>query len=231
MRNANRVLTVILMAVCVMSFYGCKTLPKDDSVIPAKEIKEEVTGAKKAEPANIEEPTGEILMLADFNRGVKPNLIGGDFGAWDRDPEDTTQYCEATFDYDVKVGNEGFAMKLVYDVESPEPAYNGFWMKLQNMDFKNYSKIVFAAKRGGEEDTEGSPAARFVVELKNAKGEVGKSMVTGITSDWTIKSVPFKMLSELSDFSKMTEFVIVFEDKRSQPKTGVIYIDNIYVAE
>ena len=28
------------------------------------------------------------LMVADFNSGIKPNNLGGDFGAWITDPAD-----------------------------------------------------------------------------------------------------------------------------------------------
>ena len=37
-------------------------------------------------------------MVADFNSGTKPNNIGGDFGAWIKDPNDPMQGCVESFD-------------------------------------------------------------------------------------------------------------------------------------
>ena len=41
--------------------------------------------------------TDELVIL-DFDTGDKPNNIGGDFGAWDKDPNDETQWCEISFE-------------------------------------------------------------------------------------------------------------------------------------
>ena len=37
-------------------------------------------------------------MIADFNSGTKPNNIGGDFGAWIKDPTDPAQGAVESFD-------------------------------------------------------------------------------------------------------------------------------------
>ena len=64
------------------------------------------------------------LMIADFNTGDKPSNIGGDFGAWNKDPADFTQGCTESFDSANRHGDSGFAMKLEYSVDSKNPAYN-----------------------------------------------------------------------------------------------------------
>ncbi|MDD5072390.1 MAG: hypothetical protein PHO67_04480, partial [Candidatus Omnitrophica bacterium] len=38
------------------------------------------------------------LVIADFDSGDKPNSIGGDFGAWNKDEADMTQGCKMDFD-------------------------------------------------------------------------------------------------------------------------------------
>src|SRR3989338_6354852 len=73
-----------------------------------------------------------MLLVDDFDRGEKPNALGGDFGSWDKDPSDPTQRCVIAFDKANAFGNAGYSLRLDYDVDSPNPAYNGFWMKLQN---------------------------------------------------------------------------------------------------
>ncbi|MDD4879251.1 MAG: hypothetical protein PHR22_02205, partial [Candidatus Omnitrophica bacterium] len=40
----------------------------------------------------------ETLVTADFDSGDKPNNIGGDFGAWNKDEADMTQGCKSEFD-------------------------------------------------------------------------------------------------------------------------------------
>ena len=84
--------------------------------------------------------SGTELVVADFDTGDKPNNIGGDFGAWDKDPNDDTQGTQLTFEPDDALGDQaGYAIRLDYDVDSPNPAYNGFWMKLNGEDATAYA--------------------------------------------------------------------------------------------
>ena len=163
-----------------------------------------------------------ILKVADFDSGEKPNNLGGDFGAWNRDPTDLTQMCTDSFSSEVKCGDKGYSLKLVYDVDSPNPAYNGFWTKLQNQNLKDYKELVFFVK--GDEAEGFTP--RFKVELKNLT-EVSSFLVSGITSAWQKMVIPFQKFKAITDWSQMTEFVVVFDDLTSNPKEGIIYIDDI----
>ena len=88
--------------------------------------------------------SGNELVVADFDTGDKPNNIGGDFGAWDKDPNDDTQGTQLTFEPDDALGDQaGYAIRLDYDVDSPNPAYNGFWMKLNGEDATAYNALTF----------------------------------------------------------------------------------------
>lgn len=167
-----------------------------------------------------------ILKVADFDSGQKPNNLGGDFGAWDKDPTDFTQTCLDSFSSEVKCGDKGYSLKLTYDVDSPNPAYNGFWTKLQEQDLKAYKEIVFFVKG----DEEKGFTRRFKVELKNPT-QVGSFLVSGITSEWQKVVVPLKKFKRITDWNQMTEFVIVFDDLTSNPKEGVIYFDDIYFTD
>ena len=164
------------------------------------------------------------LVIADFDSGDKPNNIGGDFGAWDKDPNDATQGCKNNFNSDVKHGAKGYSLQLDYDVDSPNPAYNGFWMKLQNQDISKYSKVTFWVK--GDETAGYSP--KIKLELKNTKGEVGRYTLTNVSKDWQEVSVPLVQFAGLKDTSSMTEFVVVFDDITCKgKKQGTIYLDDI----
>jgi hypothetical protein len=198
-----------LVIICMVVLAGCASL---------EETKNMYTKQKLAAVAP------EKLVIASFDSGMKPNNIGGDFGAWDRDPKDETQFCEAEFSAEQKVGSVGHSLKLVYDVDSKQEAYNGFWMNLEKTDFRPYGNIAFSVKG----DTQKGFTDKVVIELKNKNGEVGKALVS-VTGEWQEKVLPVSVFSGIRDLSEMTEFVVVFDDRNSNPKTGAIYIDNIYV--
>jgi hypothetical protein len=162
------------------------------------------------------------LVVDDFDSGSKPNRLGGDFGSWDKDPNDQTQGCQIAFDSTVKHGDLGYAIKIDYDVESPNPAYNGFWMKLNNLDASKYTSLTFYTKG----DSEKGFTSQVKIELKN-RNEVGKYMVTGLTDQWQKIAIPLSKFRGLNDATALTEFVVVFDDINSTEKYGAIYIDDI----
>lgn len=163
-----------------------------------------------------------MLLVDDFDRGEKPNALGGDFGSWDKDPADPTQKCTVAFDKAAAFGGVGYSLRLDYDVDSPNPAYNGFWMKLQNTDLTTYKKITFYV-RG---DTLKGYTSKIKLELKNGK-EVGRYTLQGLTDQWQQVSVPLKDFAGITDWKGMTEFVMVFDDVTSTKKVGTIYLDEI----
>ncbi|MCX5679009.1 MAG: CIA30 family protein [Candidatus Omnitrophica bacterium] len=166
---------------------------------------------------------GSEFMIADFNTGEKPNNIGGDFGAWSKDPTDFSQGCSESFDTVNRHGTTGFAMKLDYSVDSKNPAYNGFWMFLQNFDASKYDNIALWIKGDGKIGY----TTVFKVELKNASKQVGRYYVTNITDAWQDIVIPLKDFKGITDLSNLSEFVIVFEDRIASNKKGVVYIDDI----
>ncbi len=200
---------LVAIVICCLILAGCASL-------------EETRQVDSVQKASAFAP--EKLVIADFNNGMKPNNLGGDYGAWDKDPADTTQFCEAEFSSDEKTGDSGYAMKLVYDVDSPSPAYNGFWMKLEESDLTPYETLTVSIKG----DTDKGFTNKIVIELKNMQSQVGKVLLP-VTGEWQEKTIPLSSFSGVKDFSSMTEFVVVFDDANSNPKTGAIYIDNIHV--
>ena len=174
-----------------------------------------------------EEEKGKKLMIADFNSGKKPSNIGGDFGAWEKDPRDFDETCMISFFSTDKVGEKGFSLRVDYDVDSPRPAWNGVWFKLNGADFRPYDTLNLWIK--------GDPVKGFTtvfkIELKNSQGEVGKKYITGIEPKWKKFSIPFSEFMGITDFSSMEELVFVFEDRIATKKTGAIYVDEIYVSK
>lgn len=213
----KRVLISSLEIMALLFLFSCAPL-EEYRVKEEKAAKAEKTAVEKAQ---------EMLMIDDFDDGAKPNNIGGDLGAWDRDPADETQRCREYFTTETKYGEKGFSMKVDYDVDSPSPAYNGYWTKLQGIDVTPYKNFAFYVK-GDEKD---GFTTQFKIELKNMKKEVGKYYVKGVTSDWQKVVVPLRDFVGITDFTNMTEFVIVFEDRIATDRDGAIYIDNLHFSK
>ena len=164
------------------------------------------------------------FIIADFNSGKKPSNIGGDFGSWSKDPNDKTQTCVDSFSRAIRHGPVGYSLRVVYDVDSPNPAFNGVWFKLNNADFTPFTKLVLWVKG----DKIRGFTKVFKLELKNAKGEKGSYYVSGINEEWTKIEIPLRRFG-LKDYSQMDELVVVFEDNKVTEKEGVIYLDDVYL--
>ena len=164
------------------------------------------------------------LVIADFDTGDKPNNIGGDFGGWDKDPNDESQGTQMSFDTDDSQGDaSGYSIRLDYDVDSPNPAYNGFWMKLNGEDATPYNTLNFYVKG----DAKAGYTKRFKIELKDMTNKPSAYIVSGVTDQWQKISIPFEKFRRIENWNSLNELVFVFDDINSSPKTGSILIDQI----
>lgn len=162
------------------------------------------------------------LLIADFDSRKNSGNLGGSFGTWDKDPNDPTQGCRMSFAGDDALGSkDGMSVRLDYDVDSPNPAFNGFWLKLDHADVSNYRALSFYLK--GDATTGYTP--KIKVEIKDKKGGQETSFIEGITDQWRRFSVPLKI--DRSIKKPLSEFTIVFDDINSRPKRGTIMIDAI----
>ncbi len=177
--------------------------------------------AEAPKPAEVK--YSEEILAANFDSGEKPNNLGGNFGAWNKDPSDPTQWCKEGFDNVTRRGDTGFAMKLDYSVDSPNPAYNGFWMTLPNFDATKYDALNIWVKG----DSKAGYTTVFKIELKSANKQVGRYYVSNVGDQWQEISIPLSEFKGLIDRSSLTEFVLVFEDRMASNKKGVLYIDDI----
>jgi hypothetical protein len=172
-------------------------------------------------------PAGE-LVIADFDTGDKPNNIGGDFGGWDKDPNDESQGTQMSFDTDDSQGDaSGYAIRLDYDVDSPNPAYNGFWMKLNGEDATAYNTLNFYVKG----DAKAGYTKRFKIELKDMTNKPSAYIVSGVTDQWQKISIPFEKFRRIENWNSLNEIVVVFDDINSSPKKGSILIDQITLSK
>jgi hypothetical protein len=162
-------------------------------------------------------------MIADFNSGAKPDNLGGDFGSWIYDPTDPMQGCIEAFDRTDRYGNSGYALRLIYSVESTKPAFGGLWMRLQNLDASKFDNLAFRV-RG---DAKMGYTGVFKVELKDALDQSSHHYVRGVTDQWQDIVIPLKDFEGMANLRRLKEFTIVFEDKSATVKRGVIYIDDV----
>ena len=199
MKKFNISLTLVLVALMVVGFG--------------------VAAYAAAPAANANE-----LVIADFDTGDKPNNIGGDFGGWDKDPNDESQGTQMSFDTDDSQGDaSGYAIRLDYDVDSPNPAYNGFWMKLNGEDATAYNTLNFYVKG----DAKAGFTKRFKIELKDMTNKPSAYIVSGVTDKWQKISIPFEKFRRIENWNSLNELVFVFDDINSSPKTGSILVDQI----
>jgi len=173
--------------------------------------------------------TGAQLLVADYDSGDKPNNVGGDMGCWNKDPNDKSQGCSMSFTGEGSGrGGKGRVLALDYDVNSPNEAFDGYWMTLQNKDVSPYKKLSLWV-RG---DTEKGFSKSIKIELKNSAKEQATYTLSGITGEWKRFVIPLSEFGELKSYSSMTEFVVRFDDKvNADKKEGRIYVDDIAFTE
>ena len=180
--------------------------------------------AKETAKGTVLQATQGGLVIGDFDSGDKPNNLGGDFGSWDKDPNDETQFSHMSFESDDALGNpSGYSIRMDYDVDSPNPAYNGFWMKLNNLDATQYNTLSFCLKG----DSTKTFTKRVKIELKDNSGKPSPYIVSGITGNWQKFEIPFEKFGRVSNWKQLSEFVVVFDDINSNPKSGTIYLDQV----
>lgn len=165
------------------------------------------------------------MVVADFNGSRLKTNLGEDFGTWDRDPNDATQGCRMKVaKTDALENPDGSSIQLDYDVDSPNPAYNGFWLKLQKANAVQMDTLSFYVKG---DDVAGFPL-KMKFELKDKMRGKATFVIENITAKWQRVSLSINPNSKKPGESKpFEEFVVVFDDATSSPKSGRVYIDQI----
>jgi len=172
-------------------------------------------------------PSDEILLIDDFNGGVRSNLLGGAIGEWSKDEYDDTQGCEFDFVERPRLGkSDGYSMQISYDVDSPNQAYNGIWVKLEGVDASDYKYLVLYLKAPNYPPY-GTDSLKL--ELKNKSGETGSFKVKRIPRGaWREYKIPLKKFKGLKDLRSLKELIIVFEDKTANPREGFVFLEHLY---
>jgi hypothetical protein len=76
-------------------------------------------------------------------------------------------------------------------------------------------------------DPEKGFTKRMKIELKSPK-KVGRYMVKNISDTWQRIEIPLSEFKGIDSLEDVVELVFVFDDVNTRPKTGTLYIDNMY---
>ena len=162
------------------------------------------------------------VMIADFNQAGWRNNLGEPFGTWEYDPGDRTQSCRARLVEEPRVGSSGYSLMLEYDVASPNPAFNGWWMKLPSIPLHRFQALSVVIKGDPDRDF----TRRLKLELKS-KQRTAVYVLDGIQSTWVRTHIPLSAFDGIEKITEATEFVVVFDDHTVTQKVGALYLDEV----
>ncbi|MBU1077008.1 MAG: hypothetical protein KKH98_06940 [Spirochaetes bacterium] len=214
-----------LLLLIFVFIYSCT--PINDAVIFNNDIKEsrEVVAKKKTEKRKPEIIKNELMVDTFDKKNV--NALKGNVNPWDFKPEDNTQSCKIRYTKEVRMGDKGSSLKVMYDVDSPNQAFNGVYIELKDSDISSFNNIVFYVKG----DPDKGFTSVFKVELKNNVDQTGYAYVRGVTDEWQKIVISLDDFRGLSDFTSMKEFTIVFADTDVTQKEGIIYFEDLYFSK
>ena len=203
-----------------------RTLVKNEPISEPQNIGEDELRDWKYWNKNVKFLREGKVLVSDFNKKENFNNLDGAFGSWNIFYSDPNQFCKDELTDLERIGDEGYSLKLTYDVDSPFSAYNGFFTNLVGVDISDYEYLVFFIKG----DKKAGFTTKINIELKN-KAQTGKMAVEGITDEWKKMVLPLSRFAGINNFKDMKELVIVFSDIGVTKKEGIIYIDDIYFAK
>jgi len=171
----------------------------------------------------------ETALVADFDSAQPQNNLGGEIEIWlKEDGSDTTQSAQMSFVKDDALGNpEGHALRVDYDVNSSNPAYNGVRTRLNHFDASGYKYLNFYVKGDGQK---GFPS-KIKIELIGPDKRPSPHIFEEITDEWQLASIALEEFMLIQDWTALEKFVVVFADIVSEPKEGAIYIDHIHFSD
>lgn len=162
------------------------------------------------------------LMVADFDHPGHLTNLGGPFGGWEADPNDPTQGCRIRLTETERLGTSGYGLMIDYDVDSPNPAYGGFWMKVPAIDLRGFTTLSIALKG----DPQRGWTKRLALELKDRR-HVARFVLDGIEAQWKRMQIPLSVFAAIKGIRRVDEVVLVFDDQTVTEKLGTLYVDEI----
>lgn len=164
------------------------------------------------------------IVIESFDHEDMPKNIG----TWIHnilDPDQNIQLELIGQDARNKAGGKSLAIH--FDVDSPNPAMVGCWIKLKNQDLSGFDTLHFSFKAGSDGYFKGSVAVQFTDSLYRKAAY----LVSQVKADWKEYQIPLKRFPRISNWSEIREFEIIIDDINANPKQGTLLIDEIYVSK
>ena len=180
--------------------------------------------------ADVDSPPVGTLLVCDFDKdGVTDREWSCPVGGWVSEPTDPTIKFLESYDPINRFGSKGYALKLWYDIESPNPGFGGIWIQFKNgpdrqtLDLSHYRILSMMIKFSASNM---SGMSRVKLEMKNQE-EVGTTQVEGITAKWTRFDIPLKNFKGITDWTRMKEMTVVITPELADVKEGLLFFDEI----
>jgi len=173
--------------------------------------------------------TPKRLVVHDFNRPAIQDNLGGNAATWNLDPTDSRSECIYSLDARTKRGTNGNSLHLAYRLNPKKSSQNGFWMRLNGLDARDYDHLELWIK--------GDPKQGFAKSLKievqqpkpDSPGQLlkGSYVIQGITDKWQRFRIPLNMMTGIETWKDLDVLVIAFHSRREKVKRGAVFIDDI----
>jgi len=142
------------------------------------------------------------ILVDDFNSTKTVNKLGGNTGCWSCNPKDITQFCDATFVTDPRVGDSGYSLRLEYNQTTPNNyidgfpnvAYNGYFSLLKQVKLTKMKYLVMNIKG----DASAGYTHSITVQLKNPQ-QIGNYIINGISDEWQRFVIPLNRFDEVGN--------------------------------
>jgi len=168
-------------------------------------------------------PTRRISWIETFDHKEIPRSIG----TWEHNVLDSDQSISVELvDQDAANKIGGKALAIHFDVDSPNPAMVGCWIKFENQNLSAFDTLHLNLKSGGEGGFTGNIAVQFT-DTENRKAPY---LISGVGKEWKEYRIPLKKFRRIADWSEVKEFEIIIDDINASPKEGILLIDEIYVS-
>lgn len=163
-----------------------------------------------------------VRIIDDFEAGKWINLLQGNAGAWQKNPNNSGEYCRASFTNENIDNKPTTALHLLYSASFYD--FNGYTTQLNGFDIRPYEGITLWAR--GAREFEPIP---FKVELRSNFRTISYYYF-GLTGRWQKLKIPFSKFTnfgKISEWDRVNEMVFVFEGRTTKPTGGSLYLDDV----
>ncbi len=167
-----------------------------------------------------------LIIVDDFEKPGKKNVLNGDFGAFS-DPDKLGRCYLFFFDNKEKVvhADNRYSLYIQWDT-SKKGAYGGYWTKVNHLNVKDFNNLSFYVKgtKGGEIFKVGVRGG--LDSVYENKILINKVLKKGVSTEWQKVKIPLLLFTAIDDWSDVNVISINFEHDFGSSK-GSVLIDEL----